>query len=47
MGIYVFKCILYITLFDKEPSSKPSSRSSLFLGLFSSNSSTKRSLIVP
>ena len=34
-------------LFYKEPSSRPSSKSSLFFGLFLSNSSTKSSLIVP
>ena len=34
-------------LFYKEPSSRISSKSSLFLGLFLSNSSTKSSLIVP
>ena len=44
-------CIWYIIntriFFYKEPTSRPSSKSSLFLDLKSANCSTKSSLIVP
>ena len=38
---------LILKFFYKEPTSRPSSKSSLFVGLKSANCSTKSSLIVP
>ena len=38
---------LYTLFFYKEPTSRPSSKSSLFIDLKSANYSTKSSLIVP
>ena len=38
---------LYTLFFYKEPTSRPSSKSSIFVDLKSANSSTKSSLIVP
>ena len=37
----------YTLFFNKEPTSRPSSKSSLFIDLKSANCSTKSSLIVP
>ena len=39
--------LFYTLFFYKEPTSRPSSKSSLFIDLKSANCSTKSSLIVP
>ena len=39
--------VAYTLIFYKEPTSRPSSKSSLFIDLKSANCSTKSSLIVP